>query len=96
MWAMVAVFGLNMNDMPWVPNKRRGENLLNEIMMGGNMGRGDKRTGKASSRIGCFIEHVGRQLSFMADYPSEVLWSPMWKMWHFVMRKLGKIKIYII
>lgn len=91
MWVMVAVFGLNMKDMPWVPNKRRGEKLLIEIMMGGNMGRGDERTGKASSRIGYFVEHVARQLSFMTDYPSEVLWSPLWKTWHFVMRKLGNI-----
>lgn len=91
MWVMAAVFGLNIKDMPWVPNKRRGEKLLNEILVGGNMGRGDDRTGKATSRIGYFVEHVARQLSFMADYPSEVLWSPLWKTWHFVMRKLGKI-----
>lgn len=73
------------------PDEKRGKRLLAEIMRGGNMGRGDDRTGNSKTRVGYFWEHVSRQWSFMRDYPSEVLWSPLWKTWHFVMRKLGKI-----
>lgn len=73
------------------PDEKRGKRLLAEIIRGGNMGRGDDRTGKSTSRVGYFWEHVSRQWSFMRDYPSEVLWSPVWKIWHFTMRKTGRI-----
>lgn len=73
------------------PDEKRGKRLLAEIMRGGNMGRGDDRTGKSKTRVGYFWEHVSRQWSFMRDYPSEVLWSPFWKAWHYMMRKLGRI-----
>lgn len=73
------------------PNEKRGRQLLAEIERGGNMGRGDDRTGNSTSRMGYFWEHMSRQWSFMRDYPSEVLWSPVWKAWHFVMRKSGRI-----
>lgn len=91
MYVMQVVFGLKEKDMICEPNKARGERLLQEIIRGGNMGRGDDRTGKSTSRVGYFWEHVSRQWSFMRDYPSEVLWSPLWKAWHFVMRKIGRI-----
>lgn len=91
MWVLQYVFAMPMTSMPWVPNEKRGRRLLTEIMHGGNMGRGDDRTGKATTRLGYFAEHVRRQWCFMQDYSEEVLWSPLWKTWHFVMRKLGKI-----
>lgn len=91
MYVLQIVFGLDEQDMICKPDKKRGERLLTEIMRGGNMGRGDDRTRKASSRMGYFWEHVSRQWSFMRDYPSEVLWSPLWKTWHFIMRKTGRI-----
>lgn len=91
MYVMQEVFGLEEKYMIYEPDKARGERLLQEIMLGGNMGKGDDRTGKCKSRIGYFWEHVSRQRNFMRDYPSEVLWSPLWKTWHFVMRKSGRI-----
>lgn len=91
MYVMQVVFGLEEKDMICSPDEKRGKRLLTEIGRGGNMGRGDDRTGKSKSRMGYFWEHVSRQWSFMRDYPSEVLWSPLWKAWHFVMRKLGRI-----
>ena len=91
MYVMKVVFDLDESDMICVVDERRGKRLLEEIMRGGNMGRGDDRTGKSKTRVGYFWVHVSRQWSFMRDYPSEVLWSPMWKAWHFMMRKIGKI-----
>ena len=91
MYVMQVVFGLEEKDMICAPDEKRGKRLLNEIICGGNMGRGDNRTGNSTSRMGYFWEHVSRQWSFMRDYPSEVLWSPVWKIWHFTMRKTGRI-----
>ena len=91
MYVIKVVFGFDEMYMICEPNKERGERLLQEIMRGGNMGRGDDRTGKSKTRVGYFWEHVSRQWSFMRDYPSEVLWSPLWKIWHFLARKSGWI-----
>lgn len=91
MYVMQVVFGLEEKDMICKPDEKRGKRLLAEIERGGNMGRGDDRTGKSTSRVGYFWEHVSRQWSFLRDYPREVLWSPLWKIWHFVMRKIGRI-----
>ena len=91
MYVMQVVFGLEEKDMICEPDRARGERLLQEIMRGGNMGRGDDRTGKSKTRVGYFWEHVSRQWSFMRDYPSEVLWSPLWKTWHYFARKCGRI-----
>ena len=33
------------------------------------------------------IEQFKRNLRFVNFYPSEVLWSPMWKLWHYYWRK---------
>lgn len=91
MYVMQVVFGIEEKYIICEPDKVRGEQLLQEIIRGGNMGRGDDRTGKSKTRVGYFWEHVSRQWSFTRDYPSEVLWSPVWKTWHFVMRKTGRI-----
>ncbi|MDY3965029.1 MAG: nucleotidyltransferase family protein [Prevotella sp.] len=87
MYVMQVVFGLEEKYMICKPDANRGKRLLAEIERGGNMGRGDDRTGNSTNRVGYFWEHVSRQWSFMRDYPSEVLWSPLWKTWHYVWRK---------
>ena len=91
MYVIKVVFGLDVKYMICEPDRARGERQLHETMRGGNMGRGDDRTGKSETRVGYFWEHVSCQWSFMRDYPSEVLWSPWWKAWNFVMRKTGRI-----
>ena len=91
MYVIKVVFGLDEKYMICEPVEARGEQLLQEIMRGGNMGRGDDRTGKSKTRVGYFLEHVSRQWSFVRDYPSEVLWSPLWKAWHYFARNSGKI-----
>lgn len=91
MWVIQKVFELDLKMFPWAPDEKRGKRLLKEIMRGGNMGRGDNRTGNANTRFGYFLEHICRQWSFLFDYPGEVLWSPIWKSWHFAVRIMGRI-----
>ena len=59
------------------PDPRRGERLLQDILLSGNFGHADKRKGGLAARF----------FRFLADYPSEVLWSPVWKTGHWVWRK---------
>ena len=56
---------------------RRGARLLDDILLSGNFGHADQRGGGLAARF----------FRFLADYPSEVLWSPLWKTWHLVWRK---------
>ena len=59
------------------PDPRRGARLLEDILLSGNFGHADTRKGGL----------VARFFRFAADYPSEVLWSPVWKTWHLAWRK---------
>ena len=72
-----------------VANKRHGEYLLSEIMTAGNFGQYDDRMLRIDKnkkfRRG-FVQ-LKRNLRFVSYYPSEVLWSPFWKLWHWGWRK---------
>ena len=70
-------------------NKQHGEFLLNEILLGGNFGQYDKRYSFASKdkKFKRGIAMLKRNLHYVRLYPSEVLWSPVWKMWHWCWRK---------
>ena len=69
-------------------NEPEGRFLLSEIMQAGNFGHADSRMKMKSgdSRFSIFLKHVSRNFHFLAHYPSEVLWSPLWKLWHFFWR----------
>lgn len=59
------------------PQPRRGARLLEDMLLSGNFGKGDSRPGGKRARF----------FRFLPDYPSEVLWSPVWKVWHRIWRK---------
>lgn len=89
MYVEQEVFGLDPSSM-WVePSEHYGKKLLDEIMLAGNFG-------KFNERIRCqlketswqrFCRKVGRNMTFLRDYPSEVSWSPLFKLWHYHWRK---------
>jgi hypothetical protein len=59
------------------PDAKRGARLLEDVLLSGNFGHSDERSGGKRARF----------FRFVADYPSEVLWSPAWKIWHRCWRK---------
>ncbi len=61
----------------FAPASKRGERLLRDVLLSGNFGHADTRSGGLAARF----------FRFLSDYPSEVLWSPIWKSWHWVWRK---------
>lgn len=70
-------------------NERHGGLLLSEILIAGNFGRYDSRftyKGK-EKRLLNGIVRLKRNLLFLKYYPSEVLWAPIWKVWHWCWRK---------
>ena len=89
MWILKECFGMKEDYLLCVANKRHGEYLLSEIMTAGNFGQYDDRMLRIDKnkkfRRG-FVQ-LKRNLRFVSYYPSEVLWSPFWKLWHWGWRK---------
>ena len=88
MWVLQEVFAMDERYLLTDPNEEEGRFLLSEIMLAGNFGHYDERI-KRSAKVtewGLFCRRVGRNLRFLRSYPSEVLWSPCFKLWHAVFR----------
>lgn len=89
MWVLQEVFGLDNRYQLVAPDEREGRFLLGEIMLAGNFGQYDERLqhkqGESSLRWGW--RKVKRNFRFVRSYPSEVLWSPLFKVWHYFWRK---------
>lgn len=89
MWVLAKCFRLDESHMLCPPDAKEGRFLLIEIMMAGNFGQYDARS-KASadeSEWHKYVRKTRRNLHFLTHYPSEVLWSPLWKLWHWTWRK---------
>ncbi len=83
MWVLQEVFGLEEQYMLVSPNEEEGRFLLDEIMMAGNFGHHDPRIvrSKNESLFVRFVRRTVRNLRFMRSYPSEVIGSPVFKIW---------------
>ena len=89
MWILRECCGMKEELLLCQENEIHGRFLLSEIMMAGNFGQYDERTKQVSKRKRFergFIQ-LGRNMRFLNYYPSEVFWSPFWKLWHWCWRK---------
>lgn len=82
-------FGLESDKHIVAPDKRRGEFLLNEMMTAGNFGKYDSRYAIVSKEheLAHFLNSMRRTVRLLFQYPSETLWSPFFKIWHYFWRK---------
>lgn len=88
MFVLKKVFGLGEQYMICNPNEKDGRFLLDEIMQGGNFGKYDERNGKRKkNRIARGFATMKRNMRYISSYSSEILWAPIWKMWHWCWRK---------
>lgn len=89
MYVLQTCFGMEEKYLLCLPDKNEGSFLLREIMYSGNFGKYDKRLNRRAlnSLYGSFRMHVSRNFHFLAHYPKEVLWCPLWKVWHQVWLK---------
>lgn len=93
MWVMKIIFELDDEYLFDEPNEKEGKLLLSEVIEGGNFGHFDKRTNhKQLGIVGRTWKEMRRKQMFVMRYPSEILWVPYWKVWHwFLRRKLNRI-----
>lgn len=84
MYIMQTCLGLDEKYLLCPVDKKEGTFLLSEIMQAGNFGIYDKRLNRSAARglFGAFWMHVSRNYHFLTHYPKEVIWCPIWKVWH--------------
>lgn len=89
MWVLQKVFYMDEMYLLTEPNEKEGKFLLYEILHSGNFGQYDNRMlrTKNDSDLSWGIKKLKRNFRFITNYPSEVLWSPFFKIWHFMWRK---------
>ncbi len=85
MHIMQQVFDIDREFLLCESNATEGEFLLGEILRGGNFGQYDDRIKHISidNRWSNGVENLKRNLTYLKRYPGEVVWMPLWKMWHF-------------
>lgn len=89
MWILTTCFGMSNRFLLCEVNERHGSFLLSEIMSAGSFGHYDARIKPIDhqKRFKRGMSQLDRNLRFLSYYPSEVLWSPVWKLCHWYWRK---------
>lgn len=88
MHVMRELFAMPESMMLVAPREREGRELLSEILAAGNFGHHDTRFHHyADGSFGAFRTRTLRNLRFIGTYPSEVLWTPVWKIGQYLWRK---------
>lgn len=89
MYVLHIMFGLQEENFIVPPHKQRGEFLLGEIIAAGNFGKYDKRYKMVSkeNELRHFLNSMRRIARLVMQYPGEALWSPYFKIWHYLWRK---------
>ena len=86
MWVLKEVLGLEEQYLIAPVDERRGRFLLDEIMEGGNFGMGLKPDAGwlgADTAIGRNVLRLKRDARLLRYFPSECLWEPIFRLWHF-------------
>ena len=86
MYVMREVFALDEQYMVAPVDEKRGKTLLNEILKGGNFGKYDEANIKANNRIKKNLQRIKRDIRMMRYFPSECLWEPAFRVYHFFWR----------
>ncbi len=87
MWIMKELFCIEPSKLFFEPNEKEGQYLLSEVLTGGNFGKFDQRYDH-TGRFALQIQNIRHSAHLVLHYPSEVLWSPAWLIWHFFWKKI--------
>ena len=82
MWGMHKALGMPREWMLWEPDEKEGKYILKQVMMGGNFGHHDKRLSHGKDKIGAVKAILTHNVHLLTHYPSDVIWSPVWIVWH--------------
>lgn len=89
MYIMVELFGMDSRYLLFEPDEREGKFLLEEVLIGGNLGQYDKRLGnKSHETVGRrWLRMSVRNMRFVKHYPSEALCEPLFRTWFWMWKR---------
>lgn len=70
------------------PDERRGTFLMNEILYGGNFGHYNPQSAQAHTPWKKNMQRLKRDWRLLTIFPSECLWEPIFRWWHFFWRQI--------
>ena len=83
MWVLQEVFGLEKEYMICEPLESEGRFILSEVMAGGNFGHHDERLlSEKGGKLQTLKKVIKHNVHLMRHYPAEILWPPIWFVWH--------------
>lgn len=89
MYVMKAVFLMDDKYLLCNPSEKTGKYLLDEIFVGGNFGKFGEQyeSAHSGSSFNLYLKNLKRLGKVYSLCPSEVLWAPIWKPFHWLWRK---------
>lgn len=89
MYVMKAVFLMDDKYLLCYPSEKTGQYLLEEILAGGNFGKFGEQyeAAHSGSSFNLYLKNLKRLGKVYSLCPSEVLWAPIWKPFHWLWRK---------
>ena len=96
MWLLQTSFGLEEQKMIAKPDERIGNMLMKEVLKSGQpVKRSASQQTNAKhfwqTKLGMNIRHLGRDLRMVRYFPSECLFEPLFRLYHFFWRVLVRI-----
>lgn len=86
MYVLKEVLNLEQKLMLVPADEKFGRFLLDEILQAGNFGHYDKRVEHGQSRLMRNVQRLKRDARLMFYFPSECLWEPIFRWYHFFWR----------
>jgi len=90
MFVMRQLFAMPKRLLLVPPDERRGAFLMNEILYGGNFGHYDPQSAQARTPWKKNVKRLKRDWRLLTIFPSECLWEPIFRWWHFFWRQLHR------
>ena len=82
MWVMHEALGLPNEWMLWEPDEKEGRYILSQVMQGGNFGHHDQRLQHDGGKWNAVKGVCKHNWHLLWHYPSDVIWAPVWFVWH--------------
>jgi hypothetical protein len=93
MWVMHKALGMPKEWMLWEPDEKEGRYILEEVMQGGNFGHHNERLQHGSGKWNTVKQVCRHNWHLMRRYPSDVIWAPVWFVWHKCWKAWNSIKL---
>ncbi|MBQ7237759.1 MAG: nucleotidyltransferase family protein [Bacteroidales bacterium] len=87
MWVLHEKLGLDEEYLWCAPDEKEGRVLLKEILNSGNFGQYDIHNNGKNDKLSKFFQVMKHECHLVCHYPSEVLWTPIWYLFHWGWKK---------